>query len=469
MKRGSGVLMHISSLFGDYGIGGFSEHAKYFIDFLSDCGFSFWQVLPFSPVDAYHSPYKSSSAFAGNPYFIDLESLQKEGLLSAEELAACRVHNAERCAYDRLDKTRIALLFKAASRAKKREEVEAFIHARPHLAAFCRFMEQKALNGEKPWTAWCEAEPHSLQMFPWQFMQFTFFRQWREIKTYANQKGIQIIGDLPFYVSFDSADVWSHPELFLLDANQNPAAVSGVPPDFFAPNGQLWGNPLYDWEEMERGGFSWWQERLLHSFELFDGVRLDHFRAIDSFWAVNAQAQTAREGRWLPGPGQKLMDVILKTAAGRLVICEDLGDITDGVRSLLKRSGLPGMRVLQFGEDENSIHLPHRYEVNCVAYTGTHDNNTLSGFLGAMSATERCEFLSYLGCENTVDEVLKVMLASKAGLVIFPIQDLLSLGEESRMNLPGHAGGNWAFRITKSQLDSLDRDKYKTLNHLYGR
>lgn len=469
MKRGSGVLMHISSLFGDYGIGGFSDCAKYFVDFLSDCGFSFWQVLPFSPVDAYHSPYKSCSAFAGNPYLIDLESLQKEGLLTKTELAACRVQNNGRCDYEQLDLNRTELLFKAATRVQNRDEIEAFICTRPHLESFCLFVAQKNVNGAGAWTEWERTKPSHQQVFFWKFMQFTFFRQWREIKTYANQKGIQIIGDLPFYVSFDSADVWSHPELFLLDDENKPLAVSGVPPDCFAPNGQLWGNPLYNWTQMEQDGFSWWQERLACSFELFDSVRLDHFRAIHSFWAVNPQAQTAREGCWMSGPGQKLVDVILKTAAGRLVICEDLGEASDGVRTLLAQNALPGMRVLQFSAERDSLHLPHRYEPNCVAYTGTHDNNTLAGFLGEMTVQKRREFLSYLGCENSIDAIIQTMMESQAGLVIFPIQDLLSLGAESRMNLPGHAAGNWVFRVTKAQLDSIDRDMYKGLNRLVCR
>ncbi|MBE7041685.1 MAG: 4-alpha-glucanotransferase [Ruminococcaceae bacterium] len=476
MKRSSGVLMHISSLFGDYSIGSFSEHAKYFIDFLSDCGFSYWQVLPFSMADAYNSPYKSYSAFGGNPYFVDLEALHQKGLLTKDELDAYRQHTPYSCEYDRLNKTRAEVLLKAANRAENRAEIEEFIRQNPYLEQFCRFMALKDVNEQKCWIDWEREEICSKRLFLWQFIQFEFFSQWKEIKSYANSKGIKIIGDLPFYVAYDSADVWANPELFLLDESGRPTHVAGVPPDYFTPDGQLWGNPLYDWNKMESEGFSWWQARIRHMLSLFDGVRIDHFRALSSYWMVPAESDTAREGIWGRGPGEKLVDKIKEIQGEKLVIAEDLGEITEDVTELLAHSGFPGMRVLQFGflGEDDSTHLPHNYSENCVAYTGTHDNNTLLGYVWELSEAQRTRLFSYCGYVGTewtegCDSVIRALLASHASLAIFPIQDLLGFGRDTRMNVPGRAEGNWGFRLTKEQLDGIDREKYYNLNKLYKR
>ncbi len=476
MERKSGVLMHISSLFGDYSIGGFSEHAKTFVDFLSDCGFTYWQVLPFCMVDDCNSPYQSYSTFAGNPYFIDLESLQKEGLLTNEELSAYRQQTPYSCEYARLYHTRNDALLLAANRVKNRAEIVSFIEENPYLEQFCRFMALKDKNEQKCWSLWTEHTPDADRVFLWQFIQFTFFRQWAEIKAYANKKGIKIIGDLPFYVSYDSADVWGNQSLFQLDEKNCPKRVAGVPPDYFSEDGQLWGNPLYDWDEMEKDGFTWWHDRLAHAFKLFDGVRIDHFRAFEAYWSVDAKEETARNGKWVKGPDRKMIDLINEVRGDKLVIAEDLGEVTPGLIELVKYSGFPGMKVFQFGflDMSDSPHKPHNYENNCVAYTGTHDNNTLLGYVWEISEDLRKEMLSYCGYDDPnwdkgYDSILRTLFASSAGLVILPIQDLLGYGSDTRLNIPGKADGNWQFRITKEQLDSIDKAKFSLLNKRYSR
>ena len=429
MKRSSGVLMHISSLPGDFSIGSFGKNAKYFIDFLAEAGFKFWQVLPFGITDEYNSPYKSVSAFAGNPYFIDLEILYQNGLITKAELDGERQKTEERCEFEKLKKRRVDLLKRAAVRAQNREEIEGFIGGEPHLFSFCSFMAKREKCDE----------------FWWKFIQFEFFRQWSELKKYANEKDIKIIGDLPFYVAPDSCDFYENNNLF------KSGEVAGVPPDYFNENGQLWGNPLYNWEEMKKDGFEWWKERIAFMSKLFDAVRIDHFRAIESYFAVPEGAKTARTGGWLKGPGMELIDVIKAAAGGTQIIAEDLGNITPEVSELVKKSGFPSMRVFQFGfgENEDSPHLPKNYPESCVAYTGTHDNTTLKDFLKG---------------KEKVSSVIEEIFKSRAGLVILPIQDVLGLGGEARMNVPGRADGNWGFRVTKEQLDGIDKDYFKSLN-----
>ncbi len=476
MKRSSGVLMHISSLFGNYSIGGFSEAAKDFIDFLSDCGFSYWQVLPYAMTDAYNSPYQSYSAFGGNPYFIDLETFYQKGLLTKEELAACQQTMPYSCEYERLYETRVEVLLKASHRAENRAEIEAFIHKNPYLEQFCRFMALKDANGQKCHAEWISDKIFPERLFLWQFMQYEFFSQWKSIKAYANGKNIKIIGDLPFYVAYDSADVWANPEQFLLNEKGQPTHVAGVPPDYFTSDGQLWGNPIYDWAKMEADGFSWWLARIRHMLDMFDGVRIDHFRAFSSYWMVPYGAKTAKEGFWCDGPGKKLVDKIKEIKGDKLIIAEDLGEITEDVTRLLKSSGFPGMRVLQFGflGEDDSTHLPHNYCGNCVAYPGTHDNNTLLGYVWELTEVKRKRLFDYCGYVGTdwgagCDFVIRTLMASHAPLVIFPIQDLLGFGVDTRMNVPGSAEGNWPFRLTKEQLYSVDRTFYKSLNQLYKR
>lgn len=476
MYRKSGVLMHISSLFGEYSIGSFGNEAKYFIDFLADCGYSYWQVLPFCPSDEYNSPYKSHSAIAGNPYFISLQALREKGLLTDDEIACQKQNSPYVCEYERLYEERLKVLKLASSRVINKAEIEAFISQNPYLENFCRFMAIKKANNDKLWQEWEHENYHDEDFFMWKFIQYEFFNEWSEIKQYANNKGIQIIGDLPIYVDLDSSDVWADKHLFKLDENNFPVTVAGVPPDYFTADGQLWGNPIYDWEAMEKEDFRWWKDRIAHMAMMFDGIRIDHFRAIESFWEVPANAKTAKEGVMSKGPNMKLINAIKASCKDTLVIAEDLGLITEDVVKLVKESGFPGMRVFQFAfvGDKNSPHLPHNYPHHCVAYTGTHDNNTLLGYLWELDDTTRRYMLEYCGhqgsnWESGCDTITRTMLASHAGLVIMPIQDLLGYGSDTRLNTPGRAEGNWRYRITKEQLDSIDRAKFRRLNELYSR
>lgn len=477
MNRASGVLMHISSLYGDYSIGSFGKEAIEFVDFLSDCGFSYWQVLPFCMIDECNSPYKSYSAFGGNPYFVDLESLFAEGLLTRDELDSARQQTPYSCEYVRLYHTRVDLLARSAARADDvlRAKISDFAKGNPYIAQFCEFMALKKANGEKCWIQWDNDVPDAEAQYVWQFIQYMFFEQWGKIKAYANSKGIRIIGDIPFYVSFDSADVWGNKELFDLRADFTARNVAGVPPDYFTADGQLWGNPLYNWEVMERDGYAWWCARLRNMFTLFDGVRIDHFRAIESYWSVDSGETTAKNGKWINGPGKAFVDKINEIRGENFVIAEDLGMITDEVTKLVDYSGFPGMRVLQFGfmGGGDNPHKPHNYARNSVAYTGTHDNNTLLGYVWELAENDRAELMEYCGHFGDwncgYDSIIRTVYASNAALVILPIQDLLGYGSDTRINIPGKADGNWQFRITRSQLGEINREKYKRLNFIYKR
>ena len=477
MKRQSGILMHISSLYGDYSIGTFGKNAFEFIDFLVENGFSVWQVLPFTVTDEYNSPYKSFSAFGGNPYFIDPEKLFEDGLISKSDLDSCRQQTPYSCEFERLAKERMPLLRKAYSNFKGREKIENFINAHPRIAAFCEFMTIREQNGCKPWQEWKINEvTDSETLGTWQFTQYEFFTQWAKIKDYANSKGVSIIGDIPIYVSDDSCDVWENRGLFDIDEKGYPTSVAGVPPDYFAKDGQLWGNPLYNWSEMKKDGFAWWKERIDHALEMFDGIRIDHFRAIESYWSVDASEETARNGKWIKGPGMDFVNAIKDGHEDKLIIAEDLGDITDEVRALVEESGFPGMRIFQFGflDDGNSIHMPHNYIRNSVAYSGTHDNNTLFGFLWESDEATRRRALDYCGFGGgdwggASPIFLRAIFASVSDLAIIPIQDFLMYGSDTRINTPGVAKGNWSYRVTKEQLMSADKAFFKSLNRIYRR
>ena len=462
MKRASGVLMHVSSLWGDYGCGSFGKEAKAFIDFLKKSGFSYWQVLPFCMPDEYNSPYKSYSSFSLNPCFLDLPTLFAKGLVTAEELESARQTSPWLCEFDRLRKERLPLLKKAASRVKDRRAVDEFFRGEPQLLSFCRYMAEREGEGEEGAEAW-------------KFIQYELFCQWQEVRRYAKARGVKLIGDVPIYVSPESAEMKSEPQMFQLDKEGRPLKVAGVSPDYFCEDGQLWGNPLYDWKAMKKDGFRWWRERIGFMSRLFDAVRIDHFRAFASYWAIPAEAETAREGKWVKGPGMPLVRA-LKEAAGEMeIIAEDLGDITPDVVKLVEDSGFPGMRVFQFGflGEKDSIHLPHNYPANCVAYTGTHDNNTLLGYLWELDDATRREMLAYCGhvgdwgrgCES----ILRTVLASHARLTVFPVQDLLGFGCDTRLNTPGKAENNWAYRVTKEQLEALSCEEFYRLNQRYCR
>lgn len=476
MKRSSGVLMHVSSLPGEYSIGSFGKEAIDFIDFLADSGFSIWQVLPFCMADECNSPYKSYSSFSGNPFFIDLPTLYREGLITREELAAAKQKSPYLCEFDRLNAERIALLTRAAMRVENRSEIVSFVESYPQLQNTAKFLALRVMNHNAPWQEWTEDTPNADVLFTWQFIQYKFFKQWQSVKEYANKRGISVVGDIPIYVATDSADVWADPSQFLLDKRNQPTSVAGVPPDYFSEDGQMWGNPLYNWDAMKADGYTWWSERIKYMLTLFDGVRIDHFRGFESFWSVPVDAKTAKEGKWVKGPGEALIDKIREIAGDKLIIAEDLGDITPEVNALLEYSGFPGMRVFQFAflGDKDTPHLPHNYTDNCVAYTGTHDNNTLLGYVWEMDEETRNKVFEYcggyekdwnVGCEK----IIKTMLRSHASRVILPIQDILIYGADTRMNTPGTSKDNWAYRISAAQLAGLDRKKLKMLNELYSR
>ncbi len=472
MARKSGILLPIFALPGTYGCGTFGESAFSFIDALHEGGFSFWQVLPFGITDAHNSPYMSYSSFAGNPFFIDLAILREEGLITDEEERAARIADPYLCAYDTLRTQRLPLLQKAASRVKNRAPIAKFLAEHPHVDGSCTFLALKQANGNASWRDWAVHTPDPDELFAWQFIQYEFHRQWERVHEYAKKQGVKIIGDIPFYVSLDSYDVSASPDQFLLDERYTPTHVAGVPPDYFSADGQLWGNPLYNWQSMERDGYRWWCDRLGYMLSLFDGVRIDHFRAISAFWSIPKDAETAKEGRWEKGPAEKLIDAFAPLAKGKLILAENLGMIDDDTNALLAYSGYPGMAVFQFGFDGNPLspHLPHNYTENLVAYTGTHDNNTLLGFLWELDEDTRESVLDYLGePEDGFDATIRALMMSAAGTVIFPVQDLLGFGADTRINTPGKADGNWRYRVTAEQLGSVDWAKFAHMNRMYAR
>lgn len=476
MERASGVLMHVSSLWGDFSEGAFSKSAKEWIDFLSECKFKYWQVLPFCLPDEYNSPYKSFSAFSVNPNFIDIEKLHTKELITRSELQEAKQKSPFACEFEKLNRDRLKLLKKASSRFLETKKLDEFYKTHKQTERFCEFMALKEANGGKEWTQWTTTVPSKDSLHAWKFIQYMAITQWLEIKEYANKKGVKIIGDVPIYVALDSSDVWANPEQFQLDERLRPTNVAGVPPDYFSEDGQLWGNPLYDWDKMKKDNYSWWVERMGFMCELFDGVRIDHFRGLESYFSIPATEKTAKNGVWVKGPGMSLINALSSVCKDKLIIAEDLGEITPEVERLVLDSTYPGMRVLQFGllGEDNSMHLPHNYPNNCVAYTGTHDNNTLLGYVWDLDDGKRKRFLDYFGYEgadwdNCYDTVIRTMLASHAGLVIFPVQDLLKYGKDTRLNTPGSCDDNWSFRITKDQFKQIDREKLKNWNIIYSR
>lgn len=476
MSRKSGVLLHISSLWGNFSCGSFGRSCYEFIDFLSKSGFSIWQVLPFCLPDSFNSPYCSYSAFSLNPDFIDLTLLKDEGLLTEDELSSAEQSSPYCCEFERLGTKRLSLLKKASDRFCDYKALENFYKAHQQTDDFCRFMALKASNNNLVWRKWRSDMPDESALKLWRFTQYIAFKQWLEIKSAANANGISIIGDIPIYVSHDSADVWANPDIFRLDEKNCPLCVAGVPPDYFCSEGQLWGNPLYNWEKMKADDYSWWKNRILFMCELFDGIRLDHFRALESYYSIPAGSQNAKNGSWIKGPGLDFINTIKKLCPDKLIIAEDLGEITEDVEKLVSASGFPGMRVMQFGflNDEDSVHLPHNYPKDCVAYTGTHDNNTLLGFVWELDEKKRQRLLDYVGFKgddwgSCYDDILRTMLASHADTVIFPIQDLLLYGSDTRFNTPGKTFGNWGFRLTKDQLSGLNTDKFLKWNTLFSR
>ena len=476
MKRACGVLAPVSALPSGFSCGCFGEHTKKFIDKIAECGFSYWQTLPLSVTDAFHSPYSSPSAFSGSPWLLDLAHFKDFGWMTEEEWWQAKEHISYACEFERLENERELLLFRIARRADQKAEIEQFFHEHPYSEELCRFMALRKANGGAPWRTWQSDMADGETLYAFGFGQMHFFRQWDEIRMHAAEKGVRIIGDIPIYVAYESADVYFHSALFDLAEDGAPRGVAGVPPDYFSEDGQLWGNPLYRWDKMAEDGYLWWQDRVKHSLSLFDGVRLDHFRGFDTYYEIPAGAESAREGKWHKGPGCPFIDMLKECFGSALFIAEDLGEKMSTVEALLAYSGFPGMRVLSFAFDgeSNSAHLPHEYPANAVAYTGTHDNNTLLGYLYSLGPEKRGEIFDY--CHYRGEDIttgcryaLETMYASHADLVIFPLQDLLFFGEDTRINTPGRADGNWRFRVTAEQLDSLDMRFFSHLAARYGR
>ncbi len=471
-QRQSGVLLPIFSLPGKFGCGTFGDSAYKWIDLLAKGGFSLWQVLPFGITDEHNSPYMSYSSFAGNPFFIDPAELFKAGLVTEDELSEQEASDPYLCQYSIIKEKRLEFFKKAALRVTNKSAINEFFEKNPHIKGTCEFMALSEANGGKAWTEWTVKQALPEDIFTWQFIQYEFHRQWEKLHKYASEKNVQIIGDIPFYVSFNSYDVYGAPEQFLLDEQYVPTHVAGVPPDYFSEDGQLWGNPLYNWSVMEKDGFGWWRARLGYMLSLFDGIRIDHFRAISAYWSIPRGAKSAKEGRWESGPRQKLIDAFASVSEGKLILAENLGLIDEDTDALLAYSGYPGMAVFQFGFDGNPLspHLPHNYVKNLIAYTGTHDNNTLLGFLWELDDDTRKTVLDYLGNpDDGCIATIHALLMSVADKVIFPAQDLLSYGADTRINTPGKAQGNWQYRITDGQMSSIDWEKFAHLNKLYAR
>ena len=477
MKRASGVLMHISSLPGEYSTGSFGDEAKEFIDFLKDCGFTYWQVLPFCMIDECNSPYKSYSAFGGNPYFINLDKLMQQGLVSKEELEGYRQQTPYSCEFVRLYHTRFELLKTISSRvsAQQRQTIEEFISGRKYLDDCCRFMALKAANDNKCWIDWKNSDIDSDILFMWKFIQYEFFMQWTELKVYANQNDIKIIGDIPIFVAYDSCDVWANKEQFLLDSDYRPSCVAGVPPDYFAKDGQLWGNPLFNWDYMKETGYQWWVNRIAYQSKIYDVIRIDHFRGFDEYYAIPYGDSTAKNGHWKPGPGMDLFTTIENKLGKLPIIAEDLGFLTDSVKQLLAATGFPGMKVLEFAfdsRDTGSGYLPHCYPNNCVVYTGTHDNDTILGWFETAPEEFQNNAIRYL--RLTKEEgyhigMMRCAWASVADTAIMQMQDFLGLGVEGRMNTPSTLGGNWTWRCLPGDYNNELADWIYEETKIYDR
>ena len=491
-ERAAGILLPISSLPSKYGIGTLGREAYRFVDQLKEAGQHYWQVLPVGPTSYGDSPYQSFSAFAGNPYFIDLEFLMKEGLLTEEDVASCDWSlSPDDVDYARIYESRFAVLHKAYRESKFKEEkrFKSFCKENKYwLEDYCLYMALKFYYGGKEWSAWEESirlrEKKAVKHYEkllaeeidfWRFCQYQFFRQWKALKKYANKRKIRIIGDIPLYMAMDSADVWTHGELFELDERKKPIHVAGVPPDAFSADGQLWGNPLYNWKEMEKRDFDWWYMRMSLNAKLYDVIRIDHFIGIVNFWSIPAGSDTAISGKWRKGPGQKLTEVIKKATKGSDIIAEDLGVVGDNVRKLIRKTGWPGMKILQFafdGSSENE-YLPHNLKsTNCIIYGGTHDNETLAGYFGGRTKKENKFARQYLNVEDDKEltkAVIRAGYASIANIAIFQMQDILGLDNRARMNLPSTVGINWRWRMLPGQFTEKHQRELKKLCRLYSR
>ena len=491
MKRASGVLLPVFSLPSKYGIGCFSKEAYKFIDQLKEAGQSYWQILPLGPTGYGDSPYQSFSTYAGNPYFIDLKTLIKEGLLTKKECKAYDFGDQEtKIDYEKIYYSRFKVLKKAFQRFKPDKEYQEFVKENEGwLEDYSLYMAIKDSKDGASWNVWEDSlknrEPEALVKAKeelkdaidfYKFQQYEFDRQWKKLHAYANKQGIQIVGDIPIYVAFDSADAWAAPEMFQFDEENNPVAVAGCPPDAFSATGQLWGNPLYNWEYHKKTGYEWWIRRIGYCFKLYDVVRIDHFRGFDEYYAIPYGDETAVNGKWMPGPGMDLFQAVEAKLGRPNIIAEDLGFLTDSVLKMLADSGFPGMKVLQFAFDPSaeSAYLPHAYPKNCVVYTGTHDNDTTRGWYHSESKATRDFAKEYMNVQrmdedNLAWDFIRVAMGSVADLCITPMQDFLNLDGEARINMPSTLGGNWAWRMKKGQFDKETVKKMARMTKIYGR
>ena len=496
--RTAGILLPISSLPSPYGIGSFSQSARDFVDLLERAGQTYWQILPLGPTGYGDSPYQSFSAFAGNPYFLDLDRLAEEGLLEKNEIAAADFGQGrpDRVDYQKLYQNRFPLLRKACSRSQFEQEEAYRRFERENafwLDDYALFMGIKNSLDGISWTQWPDAirmrEPRTMEEMRektaqearlFRFLQYKFAQQWGELKEYAHSRGVKIIGDIPIYVSPDSSDAWADCELFRFDEDHRAEAVAGCPPDAFSADGQLWGNPVYDWDYHAGTGYAWWKKRIAHCLDLYDVVRVDHFRGFDEFYAIPAGDSTAANGHWEKGPGMKLFRALgdvpgMKSGA---IIAEDLGFLTDSVTSLVRDTGFPGMKVLEFAFDSRDTgggYLPHTYTPNCVVYTGTHDNQTLRSWYYELTEEDRQLADDYMGftAKTTEEErcwaFIRLAFESVSDTCVIPVQDYLCLDERARMNHPSTTGGNWTWRMTEGQMDEELIGRIRRITQITGR
>ena len=488
--RESGILMHITSLPGAYGVGTMGKQAYDFVDFLKKAGQSKWQILPLTPTGYGDSPYQSCSTFAGNHYLIDLQTLVNQGLLEAAEVENVQWNlRDEKVDYGLLYHHRLRVLRLAYGRFRDDAALDEFCRDNsswlPDFALFMALKEkfhgaawyqwERDLKFRDPDAIWQVRQELRDEIRFYSFVQYLFHKQWSSLRAYAHSQGIQMIGDVPIYVPYDSVDVWSNPELFLLDGELSPVAVAGCPPDAFSDDGQLWGNPLYRWEEMSRNGYAWWIRRLAAAGELYDVIRMDHFRGFEAYWAVPAGEATARNGKWVKGPGMDFLNAVKTQLPHIQLIAEDLGYLTQEVLDLRDASGFPGMKVLEFAFDsrEPSEYLPHTYTSNTVCYTGTHDNMTMRQWFdtAAPEAVQYArEYMSLTDAEGLVWGTIRTAMSSVSDLCIVPMQDYLDLGGEARMNFPGTlSDSNWTWRTKDGTLNDLLAQRIYRLTKLYGR
>ncbi|NMM65346.1 4-alpha-glucanotransferase [Clostridium sp. P21] len=493
--RGSGILMHITSLPGSYGIGTFGKVAYEFIDFLVKSGQRYWQILPLNPTGVGDSPYQPFSAFAGNPYFIDFDILAEQGLLEKNKYENMDFgSNNTKVDYEKIFNNKMPILriafknCKEKHKEKHKEKIRSFRDKnRKWLEDYALYMAIKSKVDLNSWQHWEEnikfRKEDTLNYYKevlkeeidyWVFLQYVFFSQWAELKNYANNNGIKIIGDIPIYVAEDSADAWSNSEIFLFDEDKKPIVVSGCPPDSFSDTGQLWGNPIYDWSYLNKTNYKWWIERIKWNINLYDVIRIDHFRGFESFWQVPYGEQTAANGKWEKGPGMKLFNEVKKALGKINIIAEDLGYLTKEVIEFRIASGFPGMKVLEFAFDarEESDYLPHNYDKHCIVYTGTHDNETVIGWMENANIEDVNFAKRYLKLNKEEGYnwgFIRGALSSVANLAIAQLQDYLGFSSEARMNIPSTVSGNWQWRVDEEYLNDKLASKIKEVTKLYGR